>query len=69
TPQSFVEFISLNNFKSMADVNKLKEDVAWWTEEVRMRQQGGDQEKVREAIDMLKQRQDELMQAEREESK
>src|SRR5258708_7963948 len=44
----------------MADINKLREDVRWWTEELRVRE-----EKVREAMDTLGTRQRELMQAER----
>jgi len=48
----------------MADVNKLREDIKWWTEELRIRQ-----EKVKEAIDTLKLRQEDLMRAEQEEAK
>ncbi len=47
----------------MADINKLREDVRWWTEELRVRE-----EKVREAMDTLGTRQRELMQAEREDA-
>jgi len=47
----------------MSDVHQLREDVKWWTEELRVRQ-----EKVREAVNKLKERQDALMRAEREEA-
>ncbi len=46
----------------MADVNKLRSDVQWWKEELRIRK-----DKVSEAERMLAQRQRELESAEREE--
>ena len=47
----------------MSDITTLRNDVRWWTEELRVRQ-----EKVREAIEKLRRRQDELMRAEREDA-
>ena len=47
----------------MSNVDQLRRDVKWWTDELRLRQ-----EKVREAVDKLKTFQDELMRAEREEA-
>lgn len=47
----------------MSDVHKLRQDVNWWTDELRQRQ-----EKVREAVSKLAERQRELMEAEREEA-
>ncbi|MBP6883948.1 MAG: hypothetical protein KBC06_01810 [Candidatus Pacebacteria bacterium] len=48
----------------MANVNQLRTDVKWWTDELRARQ-----EKVSEAVRMLAERQRELVQAEQEEAR
>ena len=48
----------------MLDINKLREDVRWWTEELRMREI-----KVKEAVEKLRARQGELMRAEQEEAR
>ena len=46
----------------MADINQLRRDVEWWTKEVQIQQ-----DKVKEAMDTLTSRQNELRRAEDEE--